>query len=332
MKACSDLTAHVADISEDVDSLAGRVLDVIRDTGEKPTSVTAAEAMISLMGHIEKGVGKGIGTGVAGLDRKLGGFKPKQLIVLGARPGVGKTALAIYIAQHVALHSGPVLVVSLEMDSEQIVTRIIAKESGVDVQKLDSCSLKDEDWPAVWFESKRISEMQMRITTSATTPLQVRREAQAMIRDGGLKMIVIDYIQLMRADSPAKSRYEEITQISRELKLMTMDLGVPVLALTQFNRESEGKNGAKKRKPTMAEAKDSGSIEQDANVFMTLYPPEEPKAGTEAHDHWQLCQDKGTEWMLLSIDKNRQGPCGYVSLSFDKPHMDFLTIDPVDSG
>ena len=146
----------------------------------------------------------------------------------------------------------------------------------------------------------------------------------------GLSMIVIDYIQLMSADGRHQSRYEEVSAISRELKRMAMDLGVPVLALTQFNRNSETSVGGKaeKRKPQMSEAKESGSIEQDANLFLIQWAPPVPTdQGSDAWEDYHACEINGWEWQILSVDKNRQGRTGFFSLAFDKPHMRFMCLD-----
>lgn len=138
---------------------------------------------------------------------------------------------------------------------------------------------------------------------------------------------MIDYLQLMRSDEKLKSRYEEVSAISREIKLLAMDLHVPVLAMTQFNRQSEGGNRQKKVMPTMAEAKDSGSIEQDANIFMVQYAPDEPDRMNEDWQTYHMCQANGWEWQVLKIEKNRQGRTGAFSMAFDKPRMTFRTID-----
>ena len=149
-----------------------------------------------------------------------------------------------------------------------------------------------------------------------------------MQEDGGLAMVLIDYIQLMRADGRHATRYEEVSAISREIKLLAMDLGVPVIALTQFNRNSEGGGWkGKKTMPTMAEAKDSGSIEQDANLFLIQYEPEEPDKQSEAWQAYHMCQANGWAWQVLAIAKNRQGRTGAINLAFDKPHMQFKSID-----
>ena len=165
--------------------------------------------------------------------------------------------------------------------------------------------------------------MKIRITNKQT-PLQIRRFASEMQRQEGLSLVVVDYIKLMRTDSHKKSRYEEVSEISRELKLMAMDLNVPVLALTQFNRDSE--QGGQKRKPSMSEARDSGSIEQDANIFMIQYAPAEPTPTNELYDYWAACQEDGVEFQLLEVAANRQGPTGSVPIRFDKAHMRFTTL------
>ena len=140
-------------------------------------------------------------------------------------------------------------------------------------------------------------------------------------------MIMVDYIQLMNSDDRRKSRYEEISSISRELKLMAMELDVPILALTQFNRESE--HGDTKRKPSMSEARDSGSIEQDANIFIIQYEPDEPKPDTPIREYWDACHSDGSGFQILEIAANRQGPTGNVLIKFDKSHMRFTTLERI---
>ena len=142
-------------------------------------------------------------------------------------------------------------------------------------------------------------------------------------------LVIVDYLQLVRADAKHSSRYEEVSEISRELKLLAMDLGVPVIALTQFNRSSEaGKNGqASKRAPTRAEAKDSGSIEQDANIFIVQYAPDSPGNDPYAQQAMQICEAKGWDWQQLIVEKNRQGRTGKINIGFDKAHMTFQNLD-----
>lgn len=290
-------------------------------------AVTMYDATMRLMDSLTE-KRSACSTGIADLDRLTGGLRGGKMVVIGARPGVGKTALALHIATHVARHTGGVLIVSLEMDETEIAARLYAAESGVDVQKLESGKLDTDEWLQVTSAVAEMNKLPIRITTSAATPMQVRREAHKAKEKQGLAMVVVDYIQLMRCDGKRSSRYEEVSEISRELKLLAMDLGVPVLALTQFNRESEaGKNGqAQKRPPRMAEAKDSGSIEQDANLFIVQYAPGEPWSDPRAQQAATMCKGFGHEWQQLIVEKNRQGRTGVINVGFDKPHMRFVNL------
>jgi replicative DNA helicase len=325
---------------------ANEAMQAARDPGEKPEKVAA---MLSSAGKVaETKAGsidmtealamlldtfgdqrKACQTGIAGFDRLTGGIRGGKLIVIGARPGVGKTALALSMGKHVAQHTGGVLVVSLEMSEEEIMARLYASESGVDVQELESGKLTDESYATLATCGPLLAALPMRIATRCTTPLQIRREAVRMQENGGLSLVIVDYLQLVRSDGKHSSRYEEVSEISRELKLMAMDLGVPVIALTQFNRSSEaGKNGqASRRAPTMAEAKDSGSIEQDANIFIVQYAPEDAGDDPYAQQALQICKSQGWEWQQLIVEKNRQGRTGKINIGFDKGHMTFQNLD-----
>lgn len=322
MAVCEKVVNKASDPLIDVDTMAGELTAMINDTGNKAQSVNIQDVVVEFI----EGLGNQeemISTGIAGLDRIAGGLQNGMLAILGARPKVGKTALGLSIAMHVAEKTGPVLIVSLEMKPKEIMQRMMAAESGVDMKKIVTHRLDDQDLVEMSKHYEYVSTLPIRFAMTPT-PLQIRREASAMQRNGGLAMIMVDYLQLMRSDESRKSRYEEVSSISRELKLMAMDLNVPILALTQFNRDSE--QGGVRRKPTMSEARDSGSIEQDANIFLIQYPPMEPKPGTDAFEYWASCQMDGTEFQLLEIAANRQGPTGIVPLKFDKSHMRFMTM------
>lgn len=326
--AAQAIMADVGNPGASVDALHAETLQLLQNADAAQTSMGMNDALMAFIDSLGAGKKGRCATGIADLDRLTGGIRGGKLVVLGARPGVGKTALALYMAVHVARHTGPVLIVSLEMDETEIMSRIVAQEAGVDVQVMESGSLSDEQLARVSGCYGEVVQLPIRISTRATTPLQVRREAVAMQQRQGLCMIVIDYIQLMRGDHKHGSRYEEVSAISRELKLLAMDLGVPVLALTQFNRNSEATQGGKaeRRAPTMAEAKDSGSIEQDANLFLIQYPPPEPTEQGDAWEAFHACQQRGWEWQQLIVAKNRQGRTGAINMGFDKGHMRFVSI------
>lgn len=325
--AAHEAQKAIQDPSESPEAIAGK-LAAVKVAETVQTSVGMVEAMAGLMDTFGA-KRKACQTGIADLDRLTGGFRGGKLVVLGARPGIGKTALALSIAKHVAEHTGGVLVVSLEMDATEIMARIYANESGVDVQELESGNLSDASLEGIAQYTPIVTRLPIRIAEKASTPMQIRREASKMADSMGLAMIVVDYIQLMRPDSKHSSRYEEVNEISRELKLLAMDMGVPVLALTQFNRASEaGKNGqASKRPPTMAEAKDSGSIEQDANVFIIQYAPDDPGNDPFSQHAAQVCEAYGWQLQTLTVEKNRQGRTGKIAVGFDRAHMRFYNFD-----
>ena len=326
----SALIAAAIDPSASPEAATDAAMEALRGENGQGSSVTAQQGLMALMDSIDEAKKGRVYTGIADLDRLTGGFRGGKLVVLGARPGVGKTALALQIARYAATHCAPVLVVSLEMDEAEIMSRVVSAMSGVDVQLMESGALQPEHWGRLTEVMSEAARLPLHISTHATTPAQIRREASALKYKGGLGLIVVDYLQLLHSSGKTASRYEEVSAISRELKQLAMDLQVPVLALTQFNRQSEmGVGGkAEKRKPSMAESKDSGSIEQDANMFLTLWEPPEPSSDQEqAFMTWRACYNMRTSWMALHIDKNRQGRTGCMFLSFDKPHMTFQSID-----
>lgn len=321
-KICADVVNTIADPTKDVDTFANEITKIANDTGPTREKMDMSRMVMEFIEDLDK-KSEMITTGIAGLDRITGGLQNGMLAILGARPKVGKTALGLSIAMHVARHKGPVLVVSLEMKPKELMQRIMSAESGVNLHRIVTKNYRTSDYEDMAAVYGEVSTVPLEVE-QLSTPLQIRRKAAKMQREGGLSMVMVDYIQLMRPDEPKKSRYEEVSSISRELKLMAMDLDVPILALTQFNRDSE--QGGVRRKPSMSEARDSGSIEQDANIFLIQYPPNEPKLGSDMYEFWAACQSDGTEFQLLEIAANRQGPTGTVALKFDKGHMKFITL------
>lgn len=322
-----ELAALCADPSADPDALAQHAASQLTQGAADCRAIDMPGALMQFVDAIDNAKTGRVYTGLAALDRLTGGLRGGKMVVLGARPGVGKTALALQMAVHAARHTGPVLLVSLEMDAAEIVSRMVAAESGVDLQALEAGELTEEQAKRASACYPAISALPIRMAQNTCTPMQVRREAMAMQNSCGLSMVVIDYLQLMRSDEKMKSRYEEVTAISREIKLLAMDLHVPILALSQFNRQSEGGYGKKKSMPTMAEAKDSGAIEQDANLFLVQYAPEEPAEDGPDWQAYHMCKANGWEWQVLKVEKNRQGRTGAIPMAFDKARMNFKTID-----
>ena len=327
-----EIAALCADPSADPDALAQHAASELTQGAADCRAIDMPGALMQFVDAIDNAKTGRVYTGLAALDRLTGGLRGGKMVVLGARPGVGKTALALQMAVHAARHTGPVLLVSLEMDAAEIVSRMVAAESGVDLQALEAGELTDEQARRASACYPAISALPIRMAQNTCTPMQVRREAMAMKHSGGLSMVVIDYLQLMRSDEKMKSRYEEVTAISREIKLLAMDLHVPILALSQFNQQSEGGYGKKKSMPTMAEAKDSGAIEQDANLFLVQYAPEEPAEEGPDWQAYHMCKANGWEWQVLKVEKNRQGRTGAIPMAFDKARMNFKTIDTKESA
>ena len=327
-----EIAALCADPSADPDALAQHAASQLTQGAMDCRAIDMPGALMQFVDAIDNAKTGRVYTGLAALDRLTGGLRGGKMVVLGARPGVGKTALALQMAVHAARHTGPVLLVSLEMDAAEIVSRMVAAESGIDLQALEAGELTEEQAKRASACYPAISALPIRMAQQTSTPMQVRREAMAMKHSGGLSMVVIDYLQLMRSDEKMKSRYEEVTAISREIKLLAMDLHVPILALSQFNRQSEGGYGKKKSMPTMAEAKDSGAIEQDANLFLVQYAPEEPAEEGPDWQAYHMCKANGWEWQVLKVEKNRQGRTGAIPMAFDKARMNFKTIDTKDGA
>ncbi len=249
----------------------------------------------------------GIDTGYQDLNKKTAGFQGSDLIIVAARPSMGKTTFAMNLCENAAmLHDKPVLIFSLEMPSEQIMMRMLASLSRVDQTKIRTGQLDDEDWSrisgtmGILLEKKNIYIDD----SSGLTPTELRSRARRVFRDnGGLSMIMVDYLQLMRVPSLSENRTLEIAEISRSLKALAKELNIPVIALSQLNRSLEQR--ADKR-PVNSDLRESGSIEQDADLIMFIYRDE------VYHENSDL---KGIAEII--IGKQRNGPIGSVRLTFN---------------
>lgn len=265
---------------------------------------------------------RGVPTGFQELDAKLSGFQKSDLIILAARPSMGKTSLALDIARKAAVnHKVPVAVFSLEMSSQQLVDRMLAAESQVDAWKIrtgHNLSV-EQDFKAIGESIARLSEAPIFIDDSpGNNILKMRAVARRLKNEKGLGLIVVDYLQLM---VPASAKFndnlvQQTTEISRSLKHMARELEVPVLALSQLSRAVEQRGG----KPRLSDLRDSGSIEQDADVVMFI--------------HRETDQDLGgrKEEAEILIEKHRNGPTGLVKLHFDTKKTTFLSIDKAAFG
>jgi replicative DNA helicase len=279
----------------------------------------------------------GVPTGLTDIDDRLGGLHKSDLIIIAGRPSMGKTALATNIAFHAASklqESGKkstVAFFSLEMSSEQLSTRILAEQSRIKSNDIRRGKISDEQFDKFIETSKNISELPLYIDeTPAISIAAVSNRARRIKRLFGLEMIVVDYIQLMRGPANnANNRVQEISQITQGLKAIAKELSVPVLALSQLSRAVEQRDD---HKPLLSDLRESGSIEQDADVVMFVYRAayylerKEPQAATVEHAEWQAKMSEIAHLAQIIIAKQRHGPTGNVDLEFEAMFTKFKDI------
>ncbi len=250
----------------------------------------------------------GVPTGFKDLDKMTSGLQPADLIIVAGRPSMGKTALCLNMAQHAAIEGKfPVAVFSLEMSKEQLAIRMLCSEARVDASKLRGGFLSESDWPKLTRAAGFLSEAPIFIDdTPAISLLEMRAKARRLKADpkAGLGMIIVDYLQLMRGRGSAERREQEISEISRGLKALAKELSVPVVALSQLNRAVENRTD---RRPQLADLRESGAIEQDADVIMFIYRD-------EVYNKSEDNPKKGVAEII--IGKQRNGPIGTVELAF----------------
>jgi replicative DNA helicase len=260
----------------------------------------------------------GVPTGFTDLDRMTSGLQPGELVIVAGRPSMGKTSLALNIAEHVALESGlPVGVFSMEMGASQLVMRMLGSVGRLDQHKVRTGRLADEDWRKLTEAVGRLNDAPIHIDeTAALNALELRARARRLHRQyGKLGLIVVDYLQLMSASAQGENRATEISEISRSLKALAKELNVPVVALSQLNRSLEQRPN---KRPIMSDLRESGAIEQDADLILFIYRDEV---------YNQDSPDKGKAEVI--IGKQRNGPIGTVTLVFQGEYTRFANFaDP----
>lgn len=258
----------------------------------------------------------GVPTGFAMLDRILGGFQKSDLIVLAARPGMGKSALAFTMAHSAARrHNKRVAIFSLEMSDEQFVQRLLSQSSGIDSHKLRTGAIHENDWALLMEAANELSQLPLYIDdTGAVSIAHIRSECRRMAVDGGIDMIIVDYMQLMSGIPGKKNenRQQEISAISASLKALARELNVPVLALSQLSRAVESRND---KRPMLSDLRESGAIEQDSDVVMFIY----------REDYYTEDTDRANIADVI-VSKHRHGATGTVSLFFRKELTQFREL------
>jgi replicative DNA helicase len=309
--------------TEDVDTLLDRAEQAIFEISERKSTVGFTNINSILKDsfkHIEqlyerKELITGVPTGFTDFDRRTAGLQPSDLIIIAGRPSMGKTALGLNIAQHVGVHVGrPVAIFSLEMAKEQLVMRMLCAEARIDSSSLRTGFLSREDWPRLTKAAGTLSEARIHIDdTPSQTSLDVRAKARRLRAElGDLALIIVDYLQLMQGRARIESRQQEISEITRSLKALAKELNVPVVALSQLSRAVEQRQ---QRRPQLSDLRESGAIEQDADVVVLIYRDEVYDPDSEY---------KGQAEII--IGKQRNGPIGTVQLAFRGEYTRFENL------
>lgn len=294
-------------------SKARAALDRISVQTASSDSMNGDDAMVELLTWLDQGdKTPPITTGLTRLDYKLtGGFRGGKLVVVGARPAVGKSALLSFFAVNALREGRKCLYVSREMSEREVIGRMVSTLSGVSQGKMEARTLSEGDYEALYRTPATLSGDRFWISTKASTPAAIRRIALRMQAAGGVDAIFVDYLQLLQPDVKTNGRVEAVGEISRALKLLAMELRIPVISAAQVNRAStQGED----RAPKLSELRESGSIEQDADIVFLLHTPQ----GEE---------QRGLKPMQLIVAKNRQGSTGMTDLMFDGALMRFTQVE-----
>lgn len=308
---------------EEVEVLLDRAEQMVFELAQRKTHsnfVPFKTVLMQTFDRIEylyrnKGIPTGVPSGFLEMDKMTSGFQPSDLIILAARPSMGKTAFCLNIAQHAAVRKKlPVAIFSLEMSREQLVTRILCGEAMVDQQKVRTGQLTDDDWQKLSHAAAPLAQAPLFIDDSpGISVVEMRAKCRRLKAEQGLSMIVIDYIQLMQGGRKTENRQQEISEISRSLKSLARELQVPVLALSQLSRAVEQRQD---KRPMMSDLRESGSLEQDADLVMFIYRDEYYNPETDRRSRADII-----------IAKQRNGPVGSVELGFLREFTKFVTLD-----
>jgi len=261
---------------------------------------------------------RGVATGFVDFDRRTGGLRGGDLVIVAGRPSMGKTTLAINMAENVALDpnvKGSVLIFSMEMPSEQLMTRMLSSVGGVPMHDIRSGRISDQDWVRITSATSQLAEARIFIDeTPGLTPTELRARSRRVKREHGLDMVVVDYLQLMQVSGTKENRATEISEISRGLKALAKELNVPVIALSQLNRSVEQRES---KKPVMSDLRESGAIEQDADMILFIYREEVYDKNTPRKGEADI-----------DLAKHRNGETGYFTLTFQGQFTRFQNFMP----
>lgn len=323
IKASSEISANSYEATDEVTTIMEQAEKKIFDIAQKKSTKSYSlirDVLVDTFDNLEKLASmenKIVGTpsGFTDLDNKTLGFAPGQLIIVAARPAMGKSAFALNIAVNAALKAKkPVVYFSLEMSKEELVNRILASEAMVDNSKIRTGQLEDSDWVSLTDASGNLSESKIILDdSSGFTPIELRAKCRKLKMEHDVGLIVIDYLQLMDASRSNASRQADISEISRSLKVLAREIGVPIIALSQLSRAPEQRPD---HRPMLSDLRESGSIEQDADMVMFLYRDDYYNPETEK---------KNVAEVILA--KNRAGSTGTVELLWLGQYTKFVNLD-----
>lgn len=301
----SELSRAMGPVQERMDQ-AQRLVMEITESASRNEPRSASEILASYIGHLETRMEKGgeitgIPTGLKDLDKKLSGLQEQQLIIIAGRPGMGKSALALQVAIHEALHGGSPVVFSMEMSAEEMMARSISMVGKINGERLRNADIKDEDWDRISSTIGRLNETKLLIDDSSALSMeQLSARCRRIKRQQGLTLVVVDYLQLMTGEG--ENRNQQIESITRRLKGLAKELKVPVIALSQLSRKCEERGD---KRPIPSDLRESGGIEQDADVIVFIYRDEVYDVDT---------QHKGIAELIVA--KQRGGTTGTVASTF----------------
>lgn len=326
IKASAEITENAVDATEDIETLLDAIEQKVFAISQhsfsqkffqlKDELQIAYERLEEI--HRKGGKIKGVPTGFSEIDNMLSGLQQSDLIVLGARPSLGKTSLVLDIARNASLKDGrSVGIFSLEMSKEQIIDRLIAAEAQIPVWELRTGRLnEDEDFELVQHALDQLSKAKIFIDdTPSPTILQMRSMARRLQAEHGLDLIIVDYLQLIQPRAHVESLVQQVTEFSRGLKSMARELKVPVLAVSQLSREVDKREI---KRPRLADLRESGAIEQDADIVLFIYRKDQDRLNPTS-------EEQNTAEIIIA--KHRNGPTGTVKLKFDPEKASFRSID-----
>lgn len=323
IRAATQIVTNGYAAGEDVGGLLSEAEQRILEISQRRTSngfISIREVLMEVFEKVEflfhqKGGSTGIPSGFTDLDRMTSGFQRSDLIIVAARPSVGKTAFSLNIAQNVGVRAKEtVAIFSLEMGAAQLVQRMLCAEANVDATRMRTGSLEGDDWEKLTMAMGALSEANIYIDDSpSVTVADIRAKCRRLKQEKGLGMILIDYLQLIHGRGKGDNRQQEVSEISRTLKQIARELNVPVIALSQLSRGVEQRQD---KRPMMSDLRESGSIEQDADIVAFLY-----------RDDYYDKESEKKNIIEIIIAKQRNGPVGTVELAFLKNFNKFVNLD-----